>query len=375
MEITLLRLLTEQLSLVLMLIALYLFVSKDELKRRDFLTIGIVLTLCFFVRASSIIYPAAFFLAYIFSKSKFRLASFLMFLLPLAVAGLFALFVFSRYGVLFPQYPKAFDHYYAATFITGGSFFENVPVIRPAFNVFQSMIGINFNDMQRVLFCILRVLGFFMLLRLPAVFKYRKKDELVLFILPALIIISTLLLYKNFIVAEFQWTRFLLLPVICFLALGAFGLREISKAFLPKTHKMLFHIIMLVVFASNFYQSWKVLEVYWKKDEAKERVFMLQAVKDWADKNVGKDDQVAVSLFLLGRVYLERPTVILPLYKALNFNNLDKFLSIYKPKALIFENTLSAQFEDNLLKLGYKRAIQRPLADVFWVYVPAALSK
>ena len=375
MEITLLRLLTEQLSLFVTLVSICLFVSKEELNRRDLFVIGVLLGIGFLIRASSIVYPLAFFLAVFFARKRpaFKLAEFSLILWPLVIAVSYAALIYLRYGAMFPEYPKAFHNYYTATFITGGGFFAQQPVIRAVMkNSLDTVYFLNMRDMFLVLFCIVRVLLFFAIARFFNIFKTRKKDELLLFWLSFVAAVSTLLFYRYNIVAEFQWTRFLLLPVVCLLALGAAGLRDTAQRFLPKTRRLFFHMVLFIIFVSNFYQSWRVLEVYWKKDEAREWVASLDTVYQWVRINIAPADTVAVSLFLLGRVYLERPTVILPQHKALNFENLRNFLLIYKPKAVIFENTMPLRFELDLARFGYKKAVSSPLGGVFWVFVPSA---
>lgn len=358
MEITLLRLLTEQMSLLLVLAAALFFISKKELSVRRLAALGFLLGAGFFIRASAILYCFIFFLAALFSKEEAGRRGFkilFLLLIPLLVAGLYEIFVFLRYGALFPEYPEAFKSYYVATFFTGAKFFPQMPVIRPAGEAVSLFYGVNARDMARVLFCILRFLLFFSLLRCGHVLKTRQRGEVLLLGLALAPIATTVLFYPYMRVAEFQWTRFLLLPVISLILLGVKGWREAVLRLSPGLKRFAFHSVLAIVFAANFYQSGRVLAVYWKKDEARGRVASLKAVSEWVRSNTQDRDLVAVSIFLLGRVYLDRPTVVLPLYNALNTKNLRDFLSIYKPQAVIFEKTAPEGLGRDLAQSGYKK--------------------
>ncbi len=359
-EITLLRLFTEQLSLLVTLSAVLFFVSKRELSRRDLAFIGLLCGIGFLVRSSAIIYPLCFFFALMLAKKDGlirRTQPFLLLFWPLFIAGVYGGFIFVRYGVFFPEYPGAFKNYYLATFTTGGAFFSQTPALRFFSGNFSgSYFGINFLNMSKVLFCEAHILILFGLIRMVRLFRQRQKDELLLCGLVLLPIAGTILIYPYMRVAEFQWTRFLLLPVIFLSALGVKAWRDFTQKFFPRTKKFLFHAVLVIVFASNFYQSCRVLEVYWRKNGQDAKVAAMRALSQWTAQNTKNEDLIAVSLYLIGRVDFDRPTVILPLYKMLTRNNLEKFLALYRPRALIFEKTLPEALREDLKKNGYDQS-------------------
>ncbi len=374
MEITLLRLFTEQLSLFITLLAVHFYISKKEFRVRDFLLLGLLLGLGFFIRSSTVCYCAAFILAVLFSnETKQVKKNALWILVPaLLIPALYAMYVFLKYKVLFPQYPKVFHDYYLANFVTGGNFFNLTPVVRPYFSDLSSVYGLNIVNMFLALFIVLNFLLFFVLTRSWKVFLTRSKNELLFVWLSIVIVWSTIFLYSDTAVAEFQWPRFLLLPVIFSSALGIMGLRDFAMKFLPRTGNFLCNLLLFAVLSSNILQSGLVLSVYWKNDSASVRVAGLDSVYKWVKSNIGPDETVAVSLFLLGRVYLERPTVVLPVHKALNFNNLRDFLAIYRPKAIIFDNSMPSKLRSDLEKIGYRNAFFKPLSGLYWVFIPSA---
>ncbi|HAJ56369.1 MAG TPA: hypothetical protein DCL35_01205 [Candidatus Omnitrophica bacterium] len=374
MQITLLRLLTEQLSLFITLSAVYFFVSKKDFSKKGLFWLGLLLASGFFIRSSAIIYPAVFFLAFLLAKDggykKWRMAALIVFC-PLFVVGIYELAVYAFFGVFSPQYPAAFKNYYLATFTHGGSFFPESPVIRP-FEAGGPMLyyWANFLDMANVLFCELRIFIFFALFRIVKIFRSRRKDELLLAGLALVPAFATIFNYPYMRVADFQWTRFLIVPLVSMMILGVLEWRYLTERFLPKTKRLVFHSLLVIVFLSNFYQSSRVLEVYWKKEEAGEKVAALRSILEWTKANTGQEDLIAVSLYVVGRADLERPTVILPLYNTLNSNNLRDFLAIYRPRAVIFENTMPPALRHDLAALGYGPAHGRPDSELFTIYIP-----
>jgi len=348
-EITCLRLLTEQASLLATLFAAYIFISDDVTVRRKTITVGLLLSIGIFIRSSSVIYPLAFFAAALCQDARsqdarakakpLRVRALPYILWPLCAVALYETVVYFKFHSFFPQYPAAFKNYYLATF-SGGGFF----------------VLTNLAEMSKVLFCILRVLIIFAVLRGYKVLKMSDRKERILLWLAVLQIAATILFYPYMRIGEFQWTRFLLLPVACLLLLAMDELKSFCLRFFSKTalQKLLFHSILAIVFLSNLYQSARVLEVYWKEAKTGIKVRELNAVARWVKENTKEQDLVAVSEYIIGGVYLDRPTVVLPSYKALNDNKLDVFIKIYKPQTIIFENTLPITSE--LERLGYKKA-------------------
>lgn len=361
MEITLLRLLTEEWSLLATLAAVLLFLTKDKISRRRIVAIGLLLFIGVLMRSASVLYPLAFCAAVLLSpKERFkssRLSCALLlvasFLVPLIC---YELAIYLRSHAWYPQYPQAFKNYYLATFSSGGRFHPTLPVIRPDLNDPLTRVSlVNFLDMVWVLWCVLRVLLIFAIFRLAKTFKTRNPGELVLCGLALVQLAAALLFYPYMRIGEFQWTRFLLLPAACLAIVAIRELREFCKKFFPRTAAILFHGILAIVLTSNLYQSYKVLEVYWQKETRVDKVEALESVVSWVNRNTREGDLVAVSEFIIGNAYLARPVVVLPLYKTLNNNNLRDFLGIYKPRAVIFENTLP--LDRDLAFYGYKEAV------------------
>ncbi len=372
MEITLLRILTEQLSLTVTLVALLIFAWQKAIPRKWPFVVGILLGLGVLVRSASIVFIPPFFMAILLAAGtdkRVRLRqAFEILIWPLAIVILYELFVYANFNTFFPQYPTAFRNFYLSTYITGGEFFADTPVIRPfGHPPFASHLFANFTEMTYTLFCILRVLIVFFLLRIPRLFKERNRIELFLFWVVVFQITSAIFFYSYIRIDEFQWTRFLLLPVISLIVLGAKGLRDFCGRFFPRTKFFLFHAILSIIFLSNFYQSYKVLEAYWEEAKYGRKVVNLEAIAGWVRANTGTQDMIAVSAeYIIGGVDLDRPTVSLPFGKTLNSNNLRDFINIFRPKAVIFERTLSLGAE--LRRLGYREAENWPQNSLFLVF-------
>ena len=370
LEITVLRLLTEQLSLFLTLVVLLIFVSKNGDSRRNLGIAAGLLAAGVLVRSASFFYFLAFCLVLGLSKETFvsrikKIVWFLFcFLTPLI---LFEFIIYLRYSAFCPQYPQAFKNYYLSTFASGGAFFPGLPAFRPHPTKISFITSWdNIKDMAFVLSCILRVLFLFSLFRLFRIFKKRNREEILLAGLALLQISAVILFYPYMKIGEFQWTRFLLLPVICLAALGTKELKELAWKFLKKTKKIFFHSILAIVFLSNVYQSTKVVEFYWGKDSRYTKAQALSQVAAWVQQNTDKEDLIAVSEYIIGGVYLERPTIILPTYNTLNRKNLRYFLDLYKPKAVIFENTLP--IASSLVACGYERATREGERFLFEIF-------
>lgn len=369
MEITVLRVLTEQFSLLVLLTAVWLFVSDEHLSRKKLNLIGLLLGAGVFIRSASIIYPLAFALALLLGKregSGRAKEVFTIFAWPLAIIAGYELFIYLRFNTFFPQYPEAFKNYYLAV-TTGGQFFSKAPVVQPDAAVLNmNYFFMNISEMSRVVFCILRALVLFSFFRFFNILKERNKGELLLFWLFVLQASSTLIFYTYMRIGEFQWTRFLLLPVIALVVFGIKALKDFSQKFFPRAKFFFFHSFLAIVFLSNFYQSYKVVEFYWQEEEKGQKAGELISALDWVKKNTGELDLIAASEYVIGGVYLERPTVALPLYNTLNRKNLADFIGIYKPKAVICEKTLLIGSE--LEALGYRIVQNRPKDSLLEVF-------
>lgn len=369
MEITVLRILTEQLSLLVILTAIWVFIGDEGLSRKKLNLTGFLLAIGVFIRSASIIYPLAFVLALLLgkggSKNKAKEA-FLILAWPLAIIAGYEFFIYLRFNTFFPQYPQAFKNYYLAV-TTGGQFFPQTPVVRPVvadLNINYS--SVNITEMGRVVFCILRALIIFSFFRFFNILKEKNRGELLLFWLLVLQVSSTIFFYPYMRIGEFQWTRFLLLPVIALVVFGIKALKDFSQKFFPRAKFFFFHSFLSVIFLSNFYQSYKVVEFYWQEEKKGEKATELTSALGWVKKNTKESDLIAVSEYIIGGVYLERPLVALPLYNALNQKNLEDFMNIYKPRAVICEKTL--QIGPELEALGYRRAQNRPKESLLEIF-------
>lgn len=161
-----------------------------------------------------------------------------------------------------------------------------------------------------------------------------------MFWLAFLQIAASILFYPYMRIGEFQATRFLFLPVACFSILAADEFALWVRRVFAHFKLFVFHVIFGVVVASNLYQSWGVLEVYGKEAKEGVKTEALSSVARWVAARTQAEDLVAVSEYIIGGVYLDRPTVVLPLYKTLSYNKLSSFLDIYAPRVVVFEKTL-----------------------------------
>jgi len=344
-QITLLRVLTEQWSLLITLSAVLIFVSKEKWSRWSLAGLAGLLFLGFMVRSAAVFYPYIFALAMITGRPgetrSWRQAVFFVSVYT-AFLILWEGFIFLRYGSFFPQYPLAFKNYFLATRMTGGMFLDITPALLPfsGSGRFASLTIVNAAEMFYVLFCILRILVVPALWVAVNVLRRGSRAERLLLLLAAGQMAASLGFYPYMVIGEFSWTRFLLLPVACLLVLGGWGLRDFCVKFLPRTGKVFFHVVCAVILLANMYQAVRVLGVYWKEDRDGVKEAGLKAARRWVLSNTEKSDLVATSEYVVGNIGLERPVVVLPSHKTMSSNNLKDFLMVFSPKALLFEYTL-----------------------------------
>lgn len=344
-QITLLRVLTEQWSLLITLLAVLIFVSKETWSRWSLAGLAGLLFLGFVVRSAAVFYPYIFALAMIAGRSgetrPWRQTVFFVSVYT-ALLILWEGFIFLRYGSFFPQYPLAFKNYFLATRMTGGMFLDRTPALLSfsGSGRFASVTAVNAAEMFYVLFCILRVLVVPALWAAMSVLRRGSRAERLLLFLAAGQMAASLGFYPYMVIGEFSWTRFLLLPAACLLILGGWGLRDFCVKFLPRTGKVFFHVVCAVILIANMYQAVRVLGVYWKEGNGGVKEAGLKAAKGWVLSNTEKGDLIATSEYVVGNVGLERPVVVLPSHKTMSSNNLKDFLMVFSPQALLFEYTL-----------------------------------
>lgn len=373
MEITLLRILTEQLSLLVTLTALGIFISDTRLTRRRAVLTGLLLGMGLLIRSSSFFYPLAFAGALLFGKQAIRERLSLALVLLLSSFGLMAaweIFVYARFGAFFPQYPQAFRNFYLAAFYAGGHLSGQVPVVRPLADLETvSFLWTNAAGVFRALFSMLRVLMIFSLAGIGRVlFRERERGESALMFLAIFQVCSLILFYPYVRLNDFELVRFLLVPVLALLITGLRDFKVFCFRFFPKTRSLFFFSVISIVFLTNMRQSLEVLDVYWK-EERSGKVQALKEVSEWVKQRTQGQDLVAAEEFIYGGVYLDRPTVAFLERKLLNYNNLYSFKSIYNPRSIIVEKSA---FKDKILKdAGYRPVFEGRLQSPFAIYEPA----
>jgi len=364
-QLTVFRILTEPLSLFFVLCGLWLFFScvedslTDHVLKRNISLIGILLALSIFVRSAALFIPLVFFLSYVLSSKsgKIRRSYSLPFLiLPFGIVLIYGVIIFLKFHMFPVQYPLAFKNFYLATYSCGGGFFTGTPVCRPAcleLAIFKNIVN-NFMIEAKVLFCLLRLLLLFSILKVIKIFIERKPVELILAGLSVLQILLTPFLYFYVSLNEFEGTRFLFLPVIFLMILGIKGFHEFCTNYFPKTKKILFLSVLFIILVSNFNQSNQVLAIYGQEARKGTKERELKALGDWVSSQTKDSDLIAATDFILSNVDLNRPMVNIPTFLLLKKSNLENFITIYKPKVFVFENTLPIQ--DILVTFGYSLA-------------------
>ncbi len=370
-EVTVLRILTEQLSLLVTLVALYIFLRDDAFSRLKLSGVGLLLGFGALLRPSTIYYPLVFSLALLVSRQtpavrRKNIFFFLFwsFILPVLYEAL----IYAKFNTFFPQYPSAYKNYYLATYSTGGYFLPQAPAVRPFLtNAFSSYVLNNMFHMGFILFAVLRVLIVFSFFRLLRVFKERPLGELIFLGLIVFQILGILFFYPYLKINQFELVRFLLLPLIGLILFGIKEFKAFTERFFPNTKSFLFSSILLILLFSNIYQTSKTLEIYWQEDKAG-KVKDLKAAADWVRQNTKDRDLIAASEYLYSAVYLARPVVALPAHKLLNTNNLNQFLRIYQPRVVIFDKSYPLGVEDQLEMSGYQKVKNWPKGSVFMAF-------
>ncbi|MDD5020278.1 MAG: hypothetical protein PHH75_07150 [Candidatus Omnitrophica bacterium] len=344
-QITLLRILTEQGSLFLTLLAVYIFVSREKWNKPALAVLAVLLFLSALWRSAALLYPVVFALAMLVpdSAKPVRFKDVLFF--AGISAGLILLWeggIVLRYGVVSPQYPAAFKNYFIATRIAGGAFADGTPALLPLAHDSASfgLAFANVKEMFHVLYCVLRVLivpaawVFMNILR-----KGRRAEWLLVFLAVGQKL-GPVAFYPFMKIGEFGWTRFLLVPVACLVIFGGKGLRGFCDKFLPRTGKIFFHALFAIILFTSLYQSVRVLDVYWQEERSGVKEKSLKNVKAWVLSHTGPDELMAASEYVIGNAFLERPVVVLPSHKTLSSRNLKDFLRVFSPRVLICEHSL-----------------------------------
>lgn len=356
---TVIRLLTEQISLTVTLLTMIFFISYRRFSAWRVFVVASILALGVFVRSATIYYPFVFVFAILFSRLENRhkiKEALILFLWPIIIIGLYEWFVLLKFGFLFPQYPAAFKNYYLATYFLGGDFFNQLPVTRIPEGVFviPGYAWKNLVEMCFVVFCMLRIFVFFIPSAFIRTIKEKRHEELLFFWMVIIQTSAVIFYYRFFDIAEMDWVRFLLVPIIF---LAAMAIREFSLfcgRLFPRTKTLLFNAALCIVLASNFYQTYETLKVYWTEAALRpQKIEELKKIEGWIKDNTDDLALIAASEYVLGKVYFDRPCVNLPEYNLLNDNNLSSFLSIYKPEAVVFQRDLG--LGQKLEGAGYKK--------------------
>ncbi len=360
-QLTVFRILTEPLSLFFVLLSLWLFFPclevrpTNDILKKNTLLIGGLLSLSFFVRSAALFIPLVFFFSYVFSQKsgKIKVAQSLPFLiLPYGVIFIYGIMVFLKFHSFPLQYPLAFKNFYLATYSCGGGFSPNAPVCRPAcleLAIFKN-ISNNFLTEAKILFCMLRLLLLFSIFKVIKIFMKREPVEFIFAGLSACQILITPFLYFYVSLSEFEWTRFLLMPMIFLMILGIKGFREFCSNYFPKTKNILFISVLSIILLSNFYQSVQVLTAYAQEAKKGIKEQELKSLRAWVSRQTKNLDLIAATDYILSNVDLDRPVVSIPTSRLLTKTNLENFITIYKPKVFVFEDTLHIQ--DVLTALG-----------------------
>ncbi len=364
-QIALLRILTEPWSLLVTLLAILIFASREKWDRLSLTGLAGLLFLGFLVRSAAVFYPYVFALVMVTARPgetrSWRHAAFF--------AGVYTVllllwegFIWWRCGSFFPQYPLAFKNYFLATRLTGGIFLDRTPALLPLSQdgCFASFAGANTRQMFYVLFCVLRALVVPALWAAFVILRRGSRAEKLLLFLAIAQMAASVGFYPYMMIGEFSWTRFLLLPAACLLILGGMGLRDFCVKFLPRTGKAFFHIVFAVILLANMYQAVRVLDVYWQENRAHAKETSLKAAEEWVLSHTKKDDLIATTEYVVGNIGLERPVVVLPSHKTLSLNNLKDFLRIFSPQILLFESTLPLD-RYLLASEGFVRTPQGPM--------------
>lgn len=355
-EITIMRLLTEQLSLLVTLAALRIFTAGPKpTPGRSALT-GLCLGLGFLIRSSSFFYPLAFALGLFFSrenkKDKFLFAVILL-AVSLGFMGLWEIVIRIAYGVFYPQYPIAFQHFYLSAFIGGGQLTAGVPVLLPfETKTAVSFLGANILGALRALFAMLQMVIIFSVAGIVRIFwKEREKTGLTLSFLAIFQASSMVLFYPYIKLNDAELVRFLLVPVLVFLIIGLREFKNFCMVFFSRKGALFFAAMILILFAANMRQSLEVLDYYWKEAKT-DKVRVFESLSAWVKQNTGHEELIAAEEYVYGSVYLDRPTVSFLERKLLNEKNLRSFTSIYRPRAIIIEK--SSEKDRLLRQAGYE---------------------
>ena len=353
-QMTLLRLLTEQLSLLVTLLALWIW-TTGPLNLRRASAAGLCLAAGFLICSSGFFYPLGFAAGLFFSAEdktdKLRLAAVFL-AASLGFMALWETVIHSAYGVFYPQYPAAFQNFYLSAFYHGGRLSLSIPALRPqAVSAPVSFLGTNVLGVLRALFAMLQLLLIFSLAGTVRILrKERSKLGLTLVLLAFVQIFSMVCFYPYIKLNDAELVRFLMLPVLAFLIIGLKEFKAFCFWFFRGRGKIFFVAIILIVFWANMRQSLEVLDYYWAESRTeKARVF--KGIAAWVQENTKSGELIAAEEFVFGSVYLERPVVSFLQLKLLDENNLQKFKSIYHPRIIIVEKSA---WKDRLLRqAGY----------------------
>lgn len=356
---------TEQLYLLILLFSLNILLGRYPIKKRALLT-GLLMGLATLTRAANIFCAAAiliFLIIYTFEEERNgRLIQISLFITGTAlVLGVYELICFAAFGTFYPEYKKGAAAFIMGSYLPGGYYAQKTPILRfvPSAIKWFSVTSIsNVINHLAAFYKETNLLalssGLFMARHVMKRWKTHKGETLTLLLIGINVIGHSSVLYSMNVIGI---DRFIIIPEIMGIPLCCAGLYKglsCCKSLTAYKKRIFTSIMILSLILSA--QRWVRNDITTINNFIKKgRVNISdKEIVDWINKNSSKDDLLATNLIEYGFLY-DRPLVSLPPDKVLSYNNLNKFLTMFKPDIIILSPTEAWQrkYFDQIVSRGY----------------------
>jgi len=386
MFMTALNVWNEQLSILLLLITILMFLKDLSWDKNKLLFVGILLGIGFLIKAT--IYNLLAFLIFLFitlkgNKSRFRAVGYLILGFIFVVLP-YELFSIWRFQTFYPQHLQINTIGYLKAGRSGGYYVRNaIPVLRANVVGFDFVlkfvakklplwIGSSLVEAARCFNLLLVLVLLKLFFNLHRVKKEISEKERLMIILALVTILghaATIFWhpwFNNTEVLRFNLIGYLLLIPVAVAYLFNL-LRDADSTFIKSGFNWIYNAVLFLILVMMLRPVIYLNTSHDLYSVFKQRQELRQGVFNWLRQNTQPLDIVASSEIQDG-FDLGRPTVSLPIGKFLTETNIKVFLSFYRPKYILIAIDSISRYKDVLPKSARQIITDEGWKDCFLIY-------
>lgn len=372
---------SEQLHLLVLLIAVYFLVKNKDDCALNQTWVGVLLGISYLVRVSSIfnIFIIAAVIVFCFGLTEKTLKRLVTFFLGfLAVLIPYQLFCFTRYGVFYPEYPLCAKIFGSSRMI-GGYYASVKPILRLS-------SGIQFNLNEIYLFHILRnflkfalmflkifgIFSLFFLIKSVLILRKKRFDEILFFSLGFLHLIFFSVSFYWLPTAWLETERYFLIPGTFWIPLVVASIDQFCTS--PKVRSMTRHGGWYFVIVMSYFLVFISLptlkmnfEYIRNRQEIGARKVRETEIFSWLRARTNPRDLIATTEYQYA-FDLDRPIVSLPERRVINAKNMNAYLNIYRPGYVLLSKRFLVLYEFFLDQVGVRQDLPADLSAYYVVY-------